>query len=251
MQKKTKGIILAGGKGTRLFPVTKVISKHLIPVYKKPLIYYPLELLIKAKIKDILIISDIRNIKLIKDLLGNGSNHRIKISYKIQKKPNGITEAFILGKKFIGKDNVSLVLGDNIFYDNEKLPKLLDDAITNLKNNLCTIYGKKVKNPSEFGIAYFDKKNKLIDIIEKPKKILSNIAVVGLYFFTNDVVKKVNLIKPSKRGELEITSLIKIYIDDGKVILKNIKNIFWADCGTFDSLLRSSLKIKELINKKY
>ena len=158
---------------------------------------------------------------------------------------------FILGKKFIGKDNVSLVLGDNIFYDNKKLPKLLDEAITNLKNNLCTIYGKKVINPSDFGIAYFDKKNKLIDIIEKPKKILSNIAVVGLYFFTNDVVKKVNLIEPSKRGELEITSLIKIYIDEGKVILKNIKDIFWADCGTFDSLLRSSLKIKKLINKKY
>lgn len=251
MKKKTKGIILAGGKGTRLLPITKVISKHLIPIYNKPLIYYPLELLIKAKIKDVLIISDTKNIKLLKNLLGNGSIHNIKISYKIQKNPNGICEAFILGKKFIGKDNVSLVLGDNIFYNKNKLSKLLNVALVNLKKNLCTIYGKKVKNPSDFGIAYFNNKKKLIDIIEKPKKTKSNIAVVGLYFFTNDVVKKVKLIKPSKRGELEITSIIKIYINESKVILKNLNNIFWADCGTFDSLLNASLKIKRLTNKKY
>ena len=249
MKKKIKGIILAGGKGSRLFPVTKVISKHLIPVYNKPLIYYPLELLIKAKIKDILIISDNKNIKLLKNLLGNGSDYKIKISYKIQKNPNGISEAFILGKKFIGKDNVSLILGDNIFYGKKYLLKLLNSAILNLENNLCTIYGKRVKNPSDFGIAYFNKKKKLIDIVEKPKKTKSNMAVVGLYFFTNDVIKKVKLIKLSKRGELEITSIIKLYIDEKKIILKNLKNIFWADCGTFDSLLYTSIKIKDLINK--
>jgi glucose-1-phosphate thymidylyltransferase len=249
MKKKIKGIILAGGKGSRLFPVTKVISKHLIPIYNKPLIYYPLELLIRAKIKDILIISDNKNIKLLKNLLGNGSDYKIKITYKIQKNPNGISEAFILGKKFIGKDNVSLILGDNIFYGTKYLSKLLNSAILNLENNLCTIYGKRVKNPSDFGIAYFNKKKKLIDIVEKPKKTKSNIAVVGLYFFTNDVIKKVKLIKLSKRGELEITSIIKLYIEEKKVILKNLKNIFWADCGTFDSLLYTSIKIKNLIYK--
>jgi glucose-1-phosphate thymidylyltransferase len=248
MQRVTKGIILAGGKGTRLFPLTKVISKHLLPVYKKPLIFYPLETLIKAKINDILVISDSTNIKLLKKLLGNGLNNKVRINYKIQTYPNGISEAFIIGNKFIGKDHVCLILGDNIFNHTKELSKLIQSALINLKKNLCTIFTKPVSNPSSFGIAYFNKKKKIINIIEKPKKKKSNMAVVGMYFFTNDVIKKTKILKPSKRNELEITSLIKLYIDEGRVAVKNLKNIFWADCGTFDSLLNTSIKIKKLMN---
>ena len=250
MKRVTKGIILAGGKGTRLFPVTKVISKHLLPVYKKPLIFYPLQTLIKAKINDILVISDPVNIKLLKKLLGNGLNHKVKINYKIQMHPNGISEAFIIGNKFIGKDHVCLILGDNIFNHTKKFSKLIKSALKNLKKNICTIFAKPVGNPRSFGIAYFNKKKKIINIIEKPKKTESNMAVVGMYFFTNDVIKKTKMLKPSKRHELEITSLIKLYIDEGRVAVKNLKNIFWADCGTFDSLLKTSIKIKKLENLK-
>jgi glucose-1-phosphate thymidylyltransferase len=250
MKSVTKAIILAGGKGTRLFPLTNVISKHLLPVYKKPLIFYPLETLIKAKIKDILIISDPINIRLLKKLLGNGSNHKVKINYEIQNQPNGISESFIIGSKFIGKDDVCLILGDNIFYHTHEFRKIIQSALRNLKKNFCTIFVKPVSNPSYFGIAYFNKKKKIIDIIEKPKKTKSNMAVLGMYFFTNDVIKKAKILKPSKRGELEITSLIKLYIDESRVTVKNLKNIFWADCGTFDSLLNASLKIKKLENLK-
>jgi len=180
MKRVTKGIILAGGKGTRLFPVTKVISKHLLPVYKKPLIFYPLQTLIKAKINDILVISDPVNIKLLKKLLGNGLNHKVKINYKIQMHPNGISEAFIIGNKFIGKDHVCLILGDNIFNHTKDFSKLIKSALKNLKKNICTIFTKPVGNPSSFGIAYFNKKKKIINIIEKPKKTESNMAVVGM-----------------------------------------------------------------------
>lgn len=248
MQRVTKGIILAGGKGTRLFPLTKVISKHLLPVYKKPLIFYPLETLIKAKINDILVISDSTNIKLLKKLLGNGLNNKVRINYEIQRYPNGISEAFIIGNKFIGKDHVCLILGDNIFNHTKELSKLIQSALMNLKKNICTIFTKPVSNPSSFGIAYFNKKKTIINIIEKPKKKKSNMAVVGMYFFTNDVIKKIKILKPSKRNELEITSLIKLYIDEGRIAVKNLKNIFWADCGTFDSLLNASIKIKKLMN---
>lgn len=250
MKRVTKGIILAGGKGSRLFPVTKVISKHLLPVYKKPLIFYPLETLIKAKIKDILIISDPTNIKLLKKLLGDGSNYKVKINYEIQNYPNGISEFFIIGNKFIGNDDVCLILGDNIFYHTKEFKKFVQSAIRNLKKKLCTIFVKPVSNPRFFGIAYFNKKKKIINIVEKPKKAKSNMAVLGMYFFTNDVIKKAKILKPSKRCELEITSLIKLYINENKVEVKNLKNIFWADCGTFDSLLDASLKIKKLKNLK-
>lgn len=244
INKQVKGIILAGGKGTRLHPITKIISKHLLPIYKKPMIFYSVDLLKKMGIEKILIISDKKNIKLLRILLDSSYKYKNFIEYKVQKQPNGIGEAFIIGEKFIGNNNVCLILGDNIFYGGIDLLKILKSSLNNLKNNFCTIIGKKVKNTQDFGIAYFNKKKQLSNIIEKPKKSSSKTAVLGLYFFTNDVVQKAKTAKPSKRGELEITSIIKMFINEKKIKLKNLKNTFWADCGTFESLLNASNKIK-------
>ena len=248
--KKIKGIILAGGTGSRLYPVTKVISKHLIPLYDKPMIYYPLSILKKSKIKDILIISDKINIKLFKKLLGNGKKFKLNFFYKVQNKPNGIPEAFKIGKSFVGKNNVALILGDNIVCsENDK--SFTNSAIQNLKKGISTIFGYKVLNPKNYGVVSLDKYNKIKSIVEKPKITNSKIAVIGLYFFTNDVIDKVKNIFPSDRGELEIVDLIKIFLKLKKLKLKVLdKKLKWFDAGTFENILEASKLIALKKNKK-
>ena len=239
-----KGIILAGGKGKRLHPITKVISKQLIPVYDKPLIFYPLSTLIEIGIKDILIIcisSDLKYFKKLTDPIKK--KKKIKISFKTQKKPNGLPEAFKIGKSFIGKSDVALILGDNIFY-NENFFNIVRNSISDKFR--ASIFLKKVKNPKEFGVISNYKNN--IHIEEKPKKPKSNTVITGLYFFPNDVCKKVLKLKPSKRGETEITDLIKIYIKLNNINLVNLKNTIWLDTGTPENLLKASnliFKIKK------
>ena len=203
-----KGIILAGGHGKRLYPITKVMSKQLLPIYNKPMIYYPLSTLMLSGIRDILIISTPKDINNYELLLGDGSDLGIKISYKIQDKPNGLAEAFIIGEKFIGNDDVCLVLGDNIFYGKD-LPKILKSASNELvENNESIIFGYNVKDPERYGVVSFDSKLEVVSIDEKPRKPKSNIAVVGLYFFKNDVINFAKQCIPSNRGELEITHIL-------------------------------------------
>ena len=238
--KNIKGIIMAGGTGSRLFPVTKVISKQLIPLYDKPMIYYPLSVLKKNGIKEVLIISDRYNIKFIKKLLGKGKNLKMNLSYKSQIKPNGIPEGIKIGKKFLKKSNVLLMLGDNIIY-NKKNINFTKIAMKNLEKGFSTIFGYRVKDPERYGVVTIDKKYNIKSIIEKPKKTNSNIAVIGLYFFTNDVLEKVKNIRPSIRGELEIVDLIKQYLISKKLKLNMLNRKFkWFDTGTFDSILEAS-----------
>ncbi|WP_372519778.1 glucose-1-phosphate thymidylyltransferase RfbA [Candidatus Ruminimicrobiellum ovillum] len=241
---KTKGIILAGGKATRLYPITSTISKQLLPVYNKPMIYYPLSVLMLAGIKDILIISNSSTLPRLKDLFGNGNNLGINISYAEQEKPNGLAEAFIIGEKFIGKDNVALILGDNIFFGHG-FSDILDKA-KNRKNG-ATIFGYYVEDPCRYGIVELDKNKKPISIIEKPKNPKSNWAVPGLYFYDNSVIKIAKSIKPSARGELEITDVNKIYLKNKKLSVELLDRGFaWLDAGTYDSLLDSSLFIRTI-----
>ena len=239
-----KGIILAGGAGTRLYPITKGTSKQLLSIYDKPMIYYPISVLMLSGIKEILIISNPENLPNFKKLFNNGNDLGISIKYKEQKSPDGIAKAFVLGKDFIGNDDVCLVLGDNIFYGTGFLG-LLNSAKDNLKNNKATIFGYNVNNPSEFGIANFDSQKNLINIEEKPKKPKSNTAIVGLYFYPNNVIDIVNKINPSERGELEISSINKQYLDDNNLQIKIFGRGFtWLDTGTHDSLLEASNFIK-------
>lgn len=232
-----KGIILAGGSGSRLLPATAAFSKQLIPIYDKPMIYYPLSVLMGAGIREILIITSQRDKKLFIDLLGNGSKFGIKLTYKIQKSPKGIAEAFIIGKKFIGKHSVALILGDNIFYGD----KLYNKLIAEKNNHGATIFTYPVKDPSRFGIVKIGKNRKVISLEEKPKKPNSNLAVTGLYFYDNEVIKYVNELKPSKRGELEITDLNKIYLKKGKLkAIELSRGYAWLDTGTASSLIESS-----------
>lgn len=241
-----KGIILAGGYGTRLYPLTKYISKQLLPIYDKPMIYYPLSILMQSNIKDVLIITNPEFINFYKDLLNDGSHLGMNIEYKIQLEPKGIAEAFILGEKFIGDDNVCLILGDNLFYGN-KIDKLLSSCIRNLQNNLCTIIGYEVDDPKRFGVVEFDNNQEVLSIEEKPKKPKSNYAVTGLYFYTNDVIAYAKELKPSNRGELEITDLNNIYIEKQKMVIEMMdSNAFkWLDSGTFTALHESSKFIME------
>jgi len=230
-----KGIILAGGLGTRLYPLTKVITKHLLPVYDKPLIYYPLSTLMLAGIRDILIISDKENLQNYKKLFKDGSPYGVKISYEVQDKPKGIAEAFIIGKKFIGKSRCALILGDNIFYGNE-----LKNIFSKIKNKkkTSTIFLYPVEKPENFGVAELDKNEKIVSLQEKPKKPKSNYAVTGLYFYDKDVIEVAKKIKPSKRGELEITSINQYYLKKKKLdyVLFG-RGMAWLDTGTFDSLI--------------
>jgi len=245
-----KGIILAGGYGKRLYPITKVISKQLLPVYNKPMIYYPLSTLMLSGIRDILIIStpyDIDNYKL---LLGDGSNFGIKISYEIQDKPNGLAEAFIIGERFIGNDDVCLILGDNIFYG-KSIPKVLKSTSSQLiNNNESIIFGYYVKDPQRYGVVDFDSNLKVKSINEKPKNPKSNYAVVGLYFLKNDVINIAKECKPSDRGELEITSINNKYLDQGRLNIKILDSIFWLDTGTHDALVEASNFIKTVENRE-
>ena len=244
-----KGIILAGGHGSRLFPLTIGTSKQLLAVYDKPMIYYPMYTLMLAGIKEILIISTPEDLPRYNKLFGNGNMLGLKISYEKQIKPNGIAESFIIGKKFIGNSHVCLVLGDNIFYG-DKLLDYLKKGLNNLKKNSSTIYGLDVMNPKEFGVVQFDNKNNIEKIVEKPKLFISNTIVSGLYMYTNDVIEIAKILKPSSRNELEITDINNIYIKKNKLrLIKLEKDISWIDTGTYDSMLKASNFFQELEKK--
>ncbi len=233
-----KGIILAGGAGTRLYPVTISISKQIIPVYDKPMIYYPLSVLMLAGIQEILIISTPNDISLYEKLFGDGSQLGLKISYKIQPSPDGLAQAFILGEKFIGDDNVCLILGDNIFYG-YNFKQILSDA-AKMEDGAC-VFGYYVNDPDRYGVVEFDTDGKVISIEEKPEEPKSNYAVTGLYFYSNDVVKKALSLKPSPRGELEITDLNRLYLGEERLQVKLLGRGFaWLDTGTHESLLQAS-----------
>lgn len=237
---KMKGIILAGGNGTRLYPLTISISKQLLPIYDKPMIYYPLSMLMLAGIKDILIISTPSDTPKFKELLGDGNNFGIRLSYKVQPNPGGLAQAFIIGEEFIGKDSVCMILGDNIFYGDGMKSKLLK-ASQNALHGKATVFGYFVKDPERFGILGFDESGQVSSIEEKPAKPASNYAATGLYFYDNRVVEIAKRIKPSARGELEITSINNEYLKlkDLNVILLG-RGYTWIDAGTYDSLLDAS-----------
>lgn len=236
--KNRKGIILAGGSGTRLYPLTLAISKQIMPVYDKPMIYYPLSVLMEAGIKEILIISTPRDIEVFKNLLGDGTQFGIRFEYKIQEKPNGLAEAFLIGEEFICKDNVAMILGDNMFYGSH-LTELLRRA--NSRDDDATIFGYKVKDPTAYGVVEIDENGKAISIEEKPKMPKSEYAVPGLYFYPNDVIEIAKSIKPSARGELEITSINEEYMNRNKLYVETFgRGMTWFDTGTHDALLETA-----------
>lgn len=248
MPRVMKGIILAGGKATRLYPITKGVCKQLLPVYDKPMIYYPLSVLMLGGIQDILVISTPQETPRFKNLLGNGRELGIQISYAVQKEPKGIAESLIVGEKFIGQDNVCLILGDNIFYGHE-LTDLLRDA-ANLDDG-ALVFGSYVKDPERYGVIKFDKNNKVIAIEEKPKNPKSNYAICGIYFYDNQVVKIAKSIKPSRRGELEITDVNKVYFRAGKLKVKLLSRGYaWLDTGTHDALIDASQFIKTVEDRQ-
>jgi len=245
-----KGIILAGGSGTRLYPVTKSIVKQLLPIYDKPMIYYPLSVLMLAGIKEVLIISTPEDIEKFKDLFGDGNDLGMKFSYCVQPSPDGLAQAFILGEKFIGTDDVCLILGDNLFYGHG-LTKLLQNSVNIVRDEKkSVIFGYYVNNPDQYGVVEFDKYGVALSIEEKPEKPKSNYAVVGLYFYTNDVVKIARGVKPSKRGELEITSVNEEFLKQNKLKVEQMgRGYAWLDTGTHESLLEASNFI-EVVEKR-
>ncbi len=244
-----KGIILAGGSGTRLYPITRTISKQLIPIYDKPMIYYPLSVLMLAGIKEVLIISTPEHLSKFEELLGNGTNIGMKFSYLVQPRPEGLAQAFILGKGFIGNDSACLILGDNIYFGHG-LPKLLNTAVENTSKNKATIFGYHVNDPERYGVVDFDNRGTALSIEEKPNNPKSNYAVTGLYFYPNDVLQKALKVTPSDRGELEITTLNQMYLEEKRLSVELMGRGFaWLDTGTQESLLEAS-KFIEMIEKR-
>jgi len=245
-----KGIILAGGSGTRLYPITKSISKQLMPIYDKPMIYYPLSVLMLAEIQEVLIISTPEDLPKFKQLLGSGSDIGMVFSYAVQPSPDGLAQAFLLGKDFIGNDDACLILGDNIYYGHG-MTGLLANAVSNAKDkNMATVFGYHVKDPDRYGVVDFDNSGKALSIEEKPENPKSNYAVTGLYFFPNDVVKKAVEVVPSDRGELEITSVNQMYLNEGRLTVELMgRGYAWLDTGTHESLLEASTFI-EIIERR-
>jgi glucose-1-phosphate thymidylyltransferase len=244
-----KGIVLAGGSGTRLYPITKGVSKQLLPIYDKPMIYYPISVLMLADIRDILIISTPQDLPGFKRLLGDGSQLGIKFEYAEQPSPDGLAQSFLIGEEFIGEDNVCLVLGDNIFYG-QSFSNLLKEAVVNVENNKATIFGYFVNDPQRYGVASFDSEGNVLNIEEKPENPKSNYAVVGLYFYPNKVVEFAHKIKPSARGELEITTINQCFLEEKDLKLNILGRGFaWLDTGTHESLSEASTFV-EVIEKR-
>jgi glucose-1-phosphate thymidylyltransferase len=242
-----KGIILAGGSGTRLYPLTKAVSKQLMPIYDKPMIYYPLSILMLSGIQEVLIISTAEDLPRFERLLGNGSEIGMKFDYIVQPSPDGLAQAFILGKEFIGNEDVCLILGDNIFYGGG-IVEILESAVMNAKESkMATVFGYHVIDPERYGVVDFDKDGKVLSLEEKPLKPKSNYAVTGLYFYPNDVVSKANKIKPSARGELEITTLNELFLNDDRLNVELMgRGYAWLDTGTHESLLEASTFIETI-----
>jgi len=244
-----KGIILAGGSGTRLYPLTRGVSKQLVPIYDKPMVYYPLSVLMLAGIKDVLIITTPEDQSSFQRLLGDGEELGMHFEYVVQPSPDGLAQAFILGEDFIGDDDVCLVLGDNIYYGHD-LSRMLENAVQNAQNNQATVFGYHVHDPERYGVAEFNENGTVISLEEKPEQPKSNYVVTGLYFYPNDVVKKAKDVKPSHRGELEITSVNQDYLSEGRLKLETMgRGYVWLDTGTHESLLEAATFI-ETIEKR-
>ncbi len=245
-----KGIILAGGSGTRLYPITKGVSKQLVPIYDKPMVYYPLSVLMLAGITEVLIITTPEDQTSFQRLLGDGSEIGMRFEYVAQPSPDGLAQAFILGEEFLGEDDACLVLGDNIYYGHD-LTKTLENAINNAKQeSKATVFGYHVNDPERYGVAEFDKDGNVVSLEEKPEKPKSNYAVTGLYFYPNDVIQKAKAVKPSHRGELEITTVNQMYLEEGRLKLETMgRGYAWLDTGTHESLLEASSFI-ETIEKR-